>query len=124
MSIHRYANQSLRARLLVGFVPSWLQSHSRRQYITSAVLASPPYISPSSFKSLVERRDTLTAKTGVPHVLDHIVPLNHPLVCGLNVPWNIQVIPKRTNALKSNYWFDEYDPPGWFTHPEQFALSF
>ncbi len=41
------------------------------------------------------------------HEVDHIVPLKHPLVCGLNVPWNLKALPIRDNQLKSNnYWPD------------------
>lgn len=41
-------------------------------------------------------------ETGIRHALDHIIPLNHPHVCGLNVPWNIQIVPHWANAAKSN----------------------
>lgn len=34
--------------------------------------------------------------------IDHIVPLNHPEVCGLHVPDNIRCIPHELNAWKSN----------------------
>lgn len=43
--------------------------------------------------------------------VDHIVPLigvdtegNH-IVCGLNVPWNLQVIPNGVNARKGRYFY-------------------
>ena len=39
--------------------------------------------------------------------IDHIVPLQHPLVCGLHVEHNLQAIPMRLNRQKSNnYWPD------------------
>jgi hypothetical protein len=43
---------------------------------------------------------------GTWHV-DHIVPLNSPLVCGLHCEANLQVIPGRINLSKANrYWPD------------------
>jgi leucyl aminopeptidase (aminopeptidase T) len=49
----------------------------------------------------------LTESTGVKHSVDHIVPLNNPLVCGLHCEANLRVIPMVENSKKSNrYWPD------------------
>lgn len=49
-----------------------------------------------------EQRDRLSQQTGILHHVDHIHPVNHPNLCGLTVPANLQVIPATQNRQKSN----------------------
>jgi 5-methylcytosine-specific restriction endonuclease McrA len=44
----------------------------------------------------------LTKVTGITHVVDHIIPRKHPLVCGLHNQFNLQILTRKENSLKSN----------------------
>jgi len=59
--------------------------------------ANPFFI--SEIYDLARRRTKLL---GEKYVVDHVIPLKHPLVCGLHVETNLRVVPQRVNAVKGN----------------------
>lgn len=65
--------------------PKWLTSTQKKE-----------------IRSLYMIAQTTTQITGVQYVVDHIVPLIHENVCGLHVPWNLQVMTQEENLKKSN----------------------
>lgn len=48
----------------------------------------PPWVSINDFVSVCALADLL----GEDFHVDHVIPLNHPLVCGLHVPENVRVM--------------------------------
>ena len=67
--------------------------------------ATPSWLSEEDLdlmKSLYEESSNKSKKLGIKFHVDHIVPLISKYVCGLHVPWNLQVITEEVNLKKSN----------------------
>ena len=64
--------------------------------------ATPDWVDKHSFYKIYKEALKLSQETGIIHHVDHIVPLKHHLVCGLHVPWNLQVLTQSENCSKSN----------------------
>jgi hypothetical protein len=65
--------------------PSWLTKEQKKKIM-----------------SFYELRDDVRLTTGEEYHVDHIVPLKGKNVCGLHVPWNLQVLPSDVNLSKWN----------------------
>lgn len=68
----------------------------------SELNATPPWVNKKTLTMIYGRSQILTRKTGIQHHVDHIVPLRHALVCGLHVPWNLQILTADENIRKNN----------------------
>lgn len=67
--------------------------------------ASPPWLTQEDKEEmalLYVKSQQLTDTTGENWHVDHIVPLQGKIVCGLHVPWNLQVITATENRAKNN----------------------
>lgn len=64
--------------------------------------ATPPWADLDAIAAKYEHARRLTEETGDVWTVDHYVPLQNPLVCGLHVPWNLDPMRRDVNSLKGN----------------------
>lgn len=67
----------------------------------------PPWANKAAIRKIYQEARQLTISTGIKHEVDHIIPSNHPLVCGLHVETNLQILTEHENITKSNYFSPE-----------------
>lgn len=75
------------------------QALARREHVRRA---TPPWADREAIISVYEHAARLSAETGVPHHVDHEIPLRGREVSGLHVPGNLRAIPAVANLSKSN----------------------
>lgn len=67
--------------------------------------ARPVWADIESIKNIYITAKELTKSTGIKYEVDHVIPIKHPLVCGLHVETNLQIIPENENRVKSNTFY-------------------
>jgi hypothetical protein len=83
---HKFlAANSKRRKVIVRATPDWLSGLHKQQIEDTYWLAQD-----------------LKSTSGEVYHVDHIIPLQGKNVCGLHVPWNLQVLPADLNLHKSN----------------------
>lgn len=70
----------------------------KRLYQAQLKRAQPPWADVEKIKAVY----TEARRRGM--TVDHVVPLKHPLVCGLHVHTNLRIMPMVKNAAKGNRW--------------------
>lgn len=91
----------------------WYENNKEKSFANSAKyrasksMACPAWLDEKMMKeieALYQKAHKISKETGVAHEVDHIVPLRGGIVCGLHVPWNLQVITQFENRSKRNNW--------------------
>ena len=82
---HRNALKAAYKAAKIGATPAWLSKKQQEEIVAWYDLAQDC--------GLV---------SGQQYQVDHIVPIRGKNVCGLHVPWNLQILPNDINQKKSN----------------------
>ena len=67
--------------------------------------STPPWVDKEDIRKIYEKKIELEEQTGVILNVDHIYPLTHEKLCGLTVPWNLQITTQEFNLSKQNVMF-------------------
>jgi hypothetical protein len=89
----------------------WDRENQDRRNVQNALYkrrhrnATPPWLTKEQkdqVKHIYLQARVMTQLTGTKYVVDHIIPLRGKNVCGLHVPWNLEVMTHEANCKKSN----------------------
>lgn len=87
---------------------NWLKNNPEkarqqtRKYQASKKCAVPSWAKVEKMQDFYLKAEALTKETGIPHEVDHLVPLVSDVVCGLHCEFNLSVIPRHINRSKGN----------------------
>ena len=73
-----------------------------KDYLAQRDLATPKWADLQAIDTIYQMARFKTIETGIPHHVDHIVPLRSEFVSGLHVGWNLQIITATENLKKGN----------------------
>ena len=84
--------------------PHWraIRTADKAKRRAARMKATPKWSDLKAIKHIYTRAQQLSIETGIPHQVDHIVPLRHPKVCGLHVLANLQILTAEENMKKHN----------------------
>lgn len=91
-------------------VPRWTRTQMcmgcirRNAWLNEYRAITPAWADLAAIDAIYQAAARRSDETGTPHEVDHVIPRNHPLVCGLHVEGNLQILTTGENRLKGNMW--------------------
>ncbi len=82
-----------------------VKNYFTAEYRALKNLATPKWLTKedkAKIRVLYKEAKILTNVTGVSYHVDHVMPLKSDILCGLHVPWNLQILKGEENLKKSN----------------------
>ena len=87
-------------------VPRELASHARAQ----RTLRQAPWADRELIQGIFRQADEVSRSSGIPHEVDHVIPLQGKYVSGLHHQDNLLIVPRNLNRSKSNSFNSGDDP--------------
>jgi hypothetical protein len=104
----RCAAEAERLRLKAELAPiaeaghkSVVRHHAAKRR-AARLLRTPAWSDEAKIRAMYAEAHRLTAETGIPHHVDHALPLQGELVSGLHVHQNLQILTAAENSRKRN----------------------
>lgn len=85
-------------------------AHKSMMYEARKRQAMPSWADKAAIFAVYEKCADMNKNSAIKYQVDHIYPLCSPVMCGLHVHYNLQIIPAEENQRKSNkvaVWLDE-----------------
>jgi len=112
--------RQLREKLLIEGMSALPAAWGTHKWKAQRIVATPPWQNMTPIRAVYDEARRRTADSGVFWTVGHVIPLNHPLVCGLHVPWNLTLEKASFNFSKGNAWCEYHGDL--FADPEQLRL--
>lgn len=79
------------------YIKSGYTAHMNARRRAQIILATPAWANVDEIRELYRECAKITQTTGIPHNVDHIIPLLGRTVCGLHVEINLRIITATEN---------------------------
>lgn len=96
---NRYINQSITS-MMGDDEEIWFEKDYRKR--KKLKQATPKWTDPTEIRRVYQECIRISEETGVEMVVDHIIPISNPTVCGLHIPENLKVVSRTYKKVKGN----------------------